>query len=474
MRVGAVPRGVMTRYARAVGALTMVALAPSVVPEVRAAEPPPARVVVTVDAGSDLGATNPKLLGVGWNTGTLDGVAPLVPPTVRIDADLHQASRGPGQLDLGPLLGKVAAVRAIGAEPLVILSYMPTWLAQHFGGFDGRDPTRVRPRDFDAWQALIGQVVEPLATSPSPARRFEVWNEPDLPVFWQDLPDAFFELARRTHAAVAAVEADTGLDLEVGGPATAFPDPAFIVPYAHDNDPDFVSWHFYGNHPLLGPDGNEGFIPDEAYRAIAHRNPVTSPREFSAQVEMVRSWVAPGTKLAIDEWNVAAGGFDLRHDTSEGGAFDAGALMEMEKAGLDGADFYRAMNGPGDRAGDWGLTRTDGSPKPAWWVFRAFGDTAGTRLHASAPADPDLFMRATRRGPTIHVLLSNFSAEGGHDQAVRVTATGAACGPRATVRVMTGPDGDLATGTGAPVVAGRVDVDLPAQSVAWVSLRACR
>lgn len=469
-----------TQYAHMTGALLMMTAAalPAVAQEVPAppvpATPVPATPVrVTVDAATELGRTNPRLFGVGWNTGSLDGVAPLAPPTVRIDGSLHEASTGDGSLHLDALLARVEAVRAIGAEPHVILSYMPVWLARHYGSFDPRDPTKVRPRDFDAWQRLVEGVVEGLATAPAPAFRFEVWNEPDLPVFWQDSPDAFFELARRTHAAVAAVEArHPDLDLEIGGPATAFPDPAFIVPYWQQNHPDFVSWHFYGNHPLLGPDGNEGFIPDELYGLIAHRNPVTSPREFAAQVEMVRSWVGDA-ELVIDEWNVSAGGFDQRHDTSEGAAFDAGVLMEMEAAGLDAADFYRAMNGPGDAVGDWGMTRRDGSPKPAWWVFGAFNETQGIRLRTTSLAGPDLYARATRSGPTIHVLVSNFDALGGSDHEVRVTASGATCAPRASVRILTGPDGTFEESAGTPVVAGAVDVALPAQSVAWVSFRAC-
>lgn len=451
--------------------------------------------VVVVDAGIELGPTNQDLVGVGWNTGPLDGVVALRPRQVRIDGSLHNLSVGPGQLDpaeLAVLLDRVARVRAAGAEPLVILSYMPPWLARHFGGPDGRDPTKVRPSDYDAWQELVEDVVTELATADDPALRFEVWNEPDIPIFWQDLPDAFIELAVRTHRAVAAVAASMDLELEVGGPAVAFPDPAFIVPYVSrirsEGLPlDFVSWHYYGNHPLFGPDGAEDILPPEVlplYPVLGRRNPAATPSSYRFQVEAVRSWVdaalagsALDPELVIDEWNLSAAGYDLRHDTNEGAAFAAGVLMEMESAGLDGADFYRATDDPagGSRRGDWGLVDAAGERKPSWWVFHAWQGSAGERLATSRPAaaPAGVFARATRALDTIHVLLSNFDARESRDVSLTVRVTGAACDAVATLRVLDTADGNLASGEPVPVVGGQVDVALPGQSVAWLSFGRC-
>lgn len=432
-------------------------------------------VTVSIDAADELGPTNPGLRGVGWNTGPISGVVPLRPPTVRVDGSLDTASQGPDQLDLSALLDRVGAVRRTGAEPQVILSYMPPWLA-NTGPGDPRDPTRVAPSDFDAWQALVEEVVGRLATAPRPALRFEVWNEPDLPVFWQDTPTAWIELARRTHAGVAAVEERTGLELEVGGPATAFPDPAFIVPYVEATrgdglPPDFVSWHFYGNHPFFGPDGNEGFVPDAMYEAGAHRNPFTTPREFGFQIDMVRSWVGDDVDLAIDEWNVAAGGFDTRHDTHEGAAFDAAVLIEMERAALDAADFYRASDDPGNdgRVGDWGLVDAAGDRKPAWWVFDAWRRTEGTRVGVSGD-DPDggFWARATKGGGRVDVVLASFAVDGGEDREVQLDVTGfePAC---AEVRTIDGPDSSF-SGAAPVTVDGSPTVSVPGPSVVWVRL----
>jgi hypothetical protein len=245
---------------------------------------PPQDDAVTVHLGQDEGPTNEQLLGLVWNSGAnIQALAPIHPPTVRIDANLESRSRGPGDLDLSGLLARIAEVRSVGAEPLVLLSYMPRWLGEP--NANGHSATRVAPYDLDLWQDLVEETVRTVATAPAPAYRFEVWNEPDLPIFWQDTPEAFADMAVRTHRAVAAVKAETGLPLEVGGPALAIGGEAFsdifadiLTPYvtrvvAAGLPLDFVSWHDYANAPYLGPDGPEGNLNPRSTK----RSPTATP-----------------------------------------------------------------------------------------------------------------------------------------------------------------------------------------------------
>lgn len=136
----------------------------------------PVAVRLRIDPAMTLGSVNPMVAGSNglWGDGRL--LADLNPPLLRIDASLEVASTGPDALDVGPLMATVAAARALGAEPLVILSYMPTWLA---GPGTGRPASRA-PSDLVAWRELIREVVDTLATALAPARWFEVWNEPDM------------------------------------------------------------------------------------------------------------------------------------------------------------------------------------------------------------------------------------------------------------------------------------------------------
>lgn len=410
--------------------------APAATTAVTSAPPGPASDQVNVSVGRSVGSPNRNLTGVVWNSGSsIAALQPVHPSIVRIDASLQDRSPGPDQLDLQPLLDRVAQVRAIGAEPLVILSYMPRWLGQP-RATAGQDPTRMGPYDLDLWQNLITTVVRTLATADKPAYRFEVWNEPDFSNFWQDTRAELIATMLRTHQAVANVKAETGLPLQVGGPASFFGGSPLLPQYAKAVADahlplDFVSWHNYANFPFLGPDGPEGNLPAPLYKLLARRNPNSTPLSYSAQIRRVRAEInnAVGNsglspELVIDEWNVSAGGYDLRHDTAEGAALDAGILIEMEKAGLDEAAFYRAVSG-GSQPGDWGLVYADGTPKPSWWVFRAWTTMTGDRLftYGDSPTT-GLWARATRDHGCVSVLLTNFVATGAPARTVEVSLTG--------------------------------------------------
>lgn len=447
--------------------------------------------VITVDAATLLGPVNHALVGVGWHPGgpPLTTVEALQPRLVRIDAALQDISAAPTELHLKPLLEQVAEVRAVGAEPLVILSYMPAWLGAP--NAHGRDPTKVPPADLDVWEQLVHDVVRALATAPAPARRFEAWNEPDIPIFWQDTPEAWAEMVTRSARAVARVEAETGLDLAFGGPATAVPDPvylaAFLAPLRDRSLPlDFVSWHYYANTPFLGPDGNEFPATGPIAPVIGQRNPLASPKAYGTQVPLMRAWTGaalagsgrPPPTLVLDEWNLSAGGFDRRHDSHEDAAFVAGTLIEMQQAELDASAFFQATDAPPpadvqvDTYGGHGLVTRQGARKPAWWAFWLWQQQAAERVRATGAERADgLWVIAAREPGRVTVLVASFSAAHPTARTLDLVFTGLGSSPlRATVRRIDDrhPDADIAEP--AALDGFRLRVELPAQAVALVEL----
>src|SRR5262249_17239826 len=131
--------------------------------------------------------------------------------------------------------------------------------------------------------------------------------------------------------------------------------------------------------------------------------------------------------LSIDEWNVSAGGYDVRHDDAEGASLIAGILVEMQRSGLDRADLYRAITGSSGHIGDWGEVASTGLVKPPWWVFRAWEAMQGAQLTTSgADTSAGLWSQATRdRHGCVDVLLANFVATGSPTRDVRVVLDGA-------------------------------------------------
>lgn len=147
------------------------------------------------------------------------------------------------------------ALLALGLRPVVELSYMPRDLASDpdvtvfdYGAIVSP------PKDWDRWAALItdlvGHLVQRYGLDEVRERwSFEVWNEPNLEVFWSGTRDEFWRLYDVTVTAVREVDDR----LVVGGPSTAAAGwvDGLLEHVASSGAPvDFVSTHTYGNAPL--------------------------------------------------------------------------------------------------------------------------------------------------------------------------------------------------------------------------------
>jgi xylan 1,4-beta-xylosidase len=141
-----------------------------------------------------------------------------------------------------------------GLRPVVELSFMPHDLAA--------DPERTvfdyrgiisPPRDLARWSDLVAaftrHVIERFGREEVRTWAFEVWNEPNLRVFWSGDEAAYFDLYDASVRAVRSVDPT----LRVGGPATAavgWVDDLLAHSLDADVPLDFVSTHTYGLPPL--------------------------------------------------------------------------------------------------------------------------------------------------------------------------------------------------------------------------------
>src|SRR5580658_7478156 len=143
----------------------------------------------------------------------------------------------------------------IGLRPVVELSFMPAALA--------RDPARTvftygaivsPPKDWDRWAALAGDLaahlIQRYGRDEVVSRwAFEVWNEPNLEVFWSGTPEEYFRLYDVSAGAIKSVHPD----LRVGGPSSAAAGwIGELLGHLGGSDVplDFLSTHVYGNVPL--------------------------------------------------------------------------------------------------------------------------------------------------------------------------------------------------------------------------------
>jgi len=146
-------------------------------------------------------------------------------------------------------------LRALGLRPIVELSFMPHDLAA--------DPSTTvfdygaivsPPRDWARWEELVRELTGHLVGryGIEELRRhwaFEVWNEPNLEVFWSGSRSDYMRLYDVSARAVKSVDPR----LRVGGPATAAVGwiDAILEHVAESGAAlDFLATHEYGNVPL--------------------------------------------------------------------------------------------------------------------------------------------------------------------------------------------------------------------------------
>ena len=180
---------------------------------------------------------------------------------VRAHAILHdvlgvyrEAADGSPEYDLDAVDRVIDGLLATGLRPVVELSFMPKALAADAGPrvFDYVGLISP-PRDLGRWTDLVETLVRHLVSRhglDEVARwGFEVWNEPNITVFWAGRQSDYFDLYDATARAVKAVDER----LLVGGPSTAAA--GWVDDLLHHADEtgvpvDFVTTHTYGAPPL--------------------------------------------------------------------------------------------------------------------------------------------------------------------------------------------------------------------------------
>jgi xylan 1,4-beta-xylosidase len=139
-------------------------------------------------------------------------------------------------------------------RPIVELSFVPHDLARNPGPSVFTYRALISPpKDWVQWAQLcrqfVAHLIERYGIDEVAQWGFEVWNEPNLQVFWTGTQEEYFHLYDVTARAIKAIDER----LRVGGPATAAAEwIADFLQYmrAHKTPLDFISTHTYGNLPL--------------------------------------------------------------------------------------------------------------------------------------------------------------------------------------------------------------------------------
>jgi xylan 1,4-beta-xylosidase len=294
----------------------------------------------------------------------------------------------------------------LGMQPFVELSFMPGDLASasttvfHYKG--NVSP----PTDWNQWAALVEafarHLVERYGAGEVSTWPFEVWNEPNLPIFWTGDREDYFRLYR--HAANALKQADARIP--VGGPATARNEwiPHIIAFCESTGTPlDFISTHHYPTDDAVDQGADMGAQMGAAGRGVLRVMAEKSRRE------------AGGLPLYYTEWSNSPSSRDPYHDRPYAAAFIVKSVIDV--AGIVDMYSYWAFSDIFEEEwfpsepfhGGFGLLSVHGVPKPAYRAFQLLHGlgTEKLALQWAGPSPSTVDAVATREGSRVILLACN-------------------------------------------------------------------
>lgn len=327
-----------------------------------------------------------------------------------------------------------------GFLPWVELSFMPSALAK--GKKTGiRYLNNIcKPKNLQRWSKLIEQFVKGLINRYGKevveSFYFEVWNEPDLPIFFKGNQKDYFKLYKATALAVKKVDSD----LKVGGPSSSackwIKD---FVKFCKDEDVpyDFISTHHYPGDAF----GNSFSIKD-AFKMMAivngsAKNKIditgTLPDMFY-HPEVYKTWskgalrrmdekaVSEADKpLFITEFNSMAVYASPIHDEKYSAAFLVKTLLDI-RGDISGYMFWCASDIYEEQFmlgspfhGGFGLINNCGIPKPNFYAFKMLSKLYDDRLDLGKASDDKVEYAVFIKGDKTQVMIYAQSSDPNED-----------------------------------------------------------
>ena len=262
----------------------------------------------------------------------------------------------------------------VGLAPFLELGFMPGKLASGKQTLFYWKANTTPPKDHGLWadmvQKLLRHLMERYGADEVVTWPIEVWNEPNLPGFWEKADqEAYFKLFAATFDAVKEVDPRFG----VGGPAICgVQDEVWMRAFLdfcrrEGLRPDFITRHHYTTE-FPEPAGHYGYAklsdPEQGFANLqATRDIVDSYPEFA------------GLPIHLTEFNTSYIPNCPLHDTNQSAAFLAHQLSRLgdvnesysywtfgdifEEQGVPFTPFH----------GGFGLVANGCIPKPVFWTF---------------------------------------------------------------------------------------------------------
>lgn len=267
--------------------------------------------------------------------------------------------------------------RSLGLKPFLELGFMPKKLASGEQTVFYWKGNTTPPSSYEKWadmvQSLLRHFMERYGTEEVITWPIEVWNEPNLPGFWEHADmEEYFKLFHTSFDAIKAVDSR----FRVGGPAVCGgSDEVWIkafMQYCHDHKipVDFVTRHHYTTE-LPDDVGHYGY--PELMRAEDGFDNLKTTREIIDSFPEYK-----GLEIHITEFNTSYIPNAPIHDTNQNAAFLAQQLSRLGE-GNESYSYWTFGDVFEERGvpftpfhGGFGLVANGCIPKPTFWTFAFF------------------------------------------------------------------------------------------------------
>jgi len=325
----------------------------------------------------------------------------------------------------------------IGMKPFIELSFMPKALASGKKTIFYYKGNISPPKKYEKWGQLIEDLtrhlVERYGNDEVETWFFEVWNEPNLSLFWSGSKNDYLKLYKYSVEAIKRVNPN----LKVGGPSTAknewIPD---LIDYCKkENLPlDYISTHQYPSDIAIGH-SMVSYAVDyvKMFRDVRkkdlhyffsrffHKKQIDAlniaGREILKTTTKKSREEAGDLPLYYTEWNSNSTCSLPQNDTPYASAFIIKTIVDLQGL-VDMYSFWtfsdvieelgflaRPFNG------SFGMIIIHGIPKPAFWAFKLLSRMGENRYDIPTTCNSEtLEMIATKEEDSIKLLLYNQQA----------------------------------------------------------------
>lgn len=289
-----------------------------------------------------------------------------------------------------------------GLKPFLELSFLPRQLA-------GEGATSVfykksfvgSPKDLGKWNQMIHQFIthyiHRYGIHEVRQWYFEVWNEPEIHIFWPDTYEAYCELFISTFQTIKSIDSE----LRVGGPGVlslTLMQSDWLTRFMNDVcrrgvKPDFISFHSYPydeslrSTQVIQVDYEEN--PDVWFQTIE----LSADTEYLSRVIIkLKKTVSEAMgrdvpELHMTEWNATGSHRDLVNDTCFKAAYIVKNVLE-NMDGLHSFGYWTATDlleefkmSSETFHGGLGLMTYNGIPKPSFYAFKLLAKLGRQFIH---------------------------------------------------------------------------------------------